>query len=400
MMKVCMLVHQYYYRDPRVQRYAEALAAAAAEVDVLSLRSPEQSDSQPKKGIRVVTIPLGRGYKAQSSYLREYLLSFVLFTLWLIRLHLRNRYDVIHVHNMPDFLVFATLLPRLLGARVILDIHDPMPEVYASKYAQRSDSLAVWLMRQQERWSTWFADTVITANANFRACLIERGTPAHKITVVNNIADPRIFDRHRHQHLRQQRRDCFTVIYPGTIAPRYGLDVAIRALPLLINDIPHICMLFIGTSVDYVDELKHLAEQLGVANYVQFRPAVPVHEVPVHMIQADVGMYPARTDGHMNIATPTKVLEYAAMGIPIVASRLKVLEDMFPQDALLFFEPGNERQFAQYILELYHDPARSRELVQQADDTFLRRYTWSAECHKYFAVLQNLVPHYPAPMQL
>ncbi|NJL35241.1 MAG: glycosyltransferase family 4 protein [Chloroflexaceae bacterium] len=113
---------------------------------------------------------------------------------------------------------------------------------------------------------------MITANSNFRENLIKRGIPADKITVVNNVADPRIFNRSAYEHLRQRTDDRFTLIYPGTIAHRYGLDVAIRALPLLVKQMPHIRLLIIGTRVAYVDELAALAEQLGVAAYVGVSP--------------------------------------------------------------------------------------------------------------------------------
>jgi glycosyltransferase involved in cell wall biosynthesis len=386
-----MVVHQYYYRDPRVQRYAEALADANVAVDVLALRSPDQPTEARDDGIRVFTIPLGRGYKKRFSYLVEYILGFLLFAIWLVRLHMQNHYQIIHVHNMPDFLVFAAAIPRLFGARVVLDIHDPMPEVYASKYGIKNNSLMMHLLRWQERMSAAFADAVITANHNFREHLMQRGVPAGKITVVNNVADAYIFNRQAYERLRHRTNETFTLIYPGTIARRYGLDLAIRALPLLVEHIPHIRLKIMGTYVDYVDELRQLAEHLGVVAHVEFHRAVPVHDVPAHMIQADVGMYLAYADIHMNTATPTKVLEFAAMGIPVVASRLAVLEDLFSDAAMLFFEPGNVEAFACQVRALYDSPARRAELVRHSDEEYVSRYTWAAERRTYFGVLNSLL---------
>jgi glycosyltransferase involved in cell wall biosynthesis len=391
MIKVCMIVHHYYFRDARVRHYAEALADAGVQVDVLCLRHQNQSPTERRDGVRVVTIPLGRGYRGHGSYLLEYGVAFILFAAQLLALYIKHRYQVIHVHNMPDFLVFTAFIPRIFGARLILDIHDPMPEFYMSKFQCQMNSAMVRLMRVQEKLSTMFVHTIITANSNFKDNLVKRGIPADKITVVNNIPDPRVFNRDGHERERHSKGDRFTLIYPGTIAPRYGLEVAIRALPLLITRIPQIRLLIIGAQVKHTHELATLAEQLGVSSFVEFKPLVPIDEIPRYIIQADVGIYPAFPDFHMDIATPWKVLEYAVMGIPIIASKLKVLEDLFADAAVMFFEPGNVDQFACCVLELFESPARRDELVRNADSIFVRIHSWNSERRMYFDLLNRLL---------
>jgi len=292
---------------------------------------------------------------------------------------------------MPDFLVFTALIPRIFGAKLILDIHDPMPEFYMSKYKSQTNSTAVRLVRGQEKLSSMLAHAVITANSNFSDNLVKRGMPADKITVVNNVPDPKVFNRSGYRKECRSKSKHFTLIYPGTIAPRYGLDVAIRALPQLITRIPQLRLVIIGSQVEHVNELATLAEQLGVSSFIQFKPIIPVDEVPRHIVQADVGIYPALPDPHMNIATPAKVLEYAVMGIPIIASRLKVLEDLFTDSALMFFDLGNADQFARCVLELFESPARRDELVQNADSIFVRTHSWSDERQAYFNVLNRLL---------
>jgi glycosyltransferase involved in cell wall biosynthesis len=385
-----MVVHQDYYLDARVIRYAEALAEANIEVDVLALSGSTRSKAQLTRGIRVHAIPLKRAYKHRQSYLVEYAVAFVLFSLWLLPLYLRRRHDVIHIHNMPDFLIFTALIPRILGARLILDIHDPMPEVYISKFGSKRDSAAVRFMKAQERYATQTAHVVITANTGFRSMLIRRGVPAHKITVVNNVADPRIFDRSRYPKPTDRADERFVLLYPGTIAPRYGLDVAIRALPELSKQIPHLLLRVIGKHTDHVDELKQLATQLNVSAWVEFRPAIPLHQVPLEMLRAHIGIYSAHSDVHMAVATPSKVLEYAAMGLPVVASQLPVLTEMFSPQAICYFESGNVAQFQDRILELYQNPHRRSELVQAADREYVQKYTWEAERSRYLTVIDEL----------
>jgi len=372
--RVCMVLHQDYYRDSRVRRYAEALARTGAQVDVLCLRDTRQLAHPQTPGIRVYAIPLSRGYRTLANYFLEYGKAFVLFSIWLLGLHLRN-----------------ALLPKILGAKLILDIHDPMPEFYMSKYERQPDSLLVKLLRFQERISSRFAHALITANPNFRRNLIQRGIPAGKITVVNNVADPEIFDRGKYRGGQGKRNGGFTLIYPGTIAPRYGLAVAIRALPRLVGEIPGLALVIMGTRTQHVDELSALAEQLGVASHVCFKPAMPVEQVPEELVQADVGVYLALPDAHMSIAMPSKVLEYVAMGLPIIASRLKVLEDSFADAAIRFFEPGNVDEFARGVLELYRDPTRRETLVNAADRVYLQAHAWTSERDRYFTLLHRLL---------
>lgn len=386
-----MIVHQYYYRDTRVRRYADALADAGAQVDVICVRPPSQLSMNHNSNVRVFTIPLGRGYGSRGSYLLEYGLAFLLFTAWLLALHMKHRYQVIHIHNMPDFLIFTALVPRLMGAKLILDIHDPMPELYMSKYRQSPTGIMVRLMQLQEKASTMFAHALITVNSSVKESLVERSIPGDKITVVSNLPDRRVFDRARYRKERRTQNEYFTLLYPGTIAPRYGLDVAIRALPSLVERIPRLRLVIIGPQVEYVNELAALAERLGVSTFVQFKPAIPVDQVPRQIIRADVGIYMALPDPYIRLVTPTKVMEYVVMGIPVIASRLKVLEELFTGSALMFFEPGDEEQFASCVFDLYEDPLRRDELVNNADDRFVRTHTWDNERRKYFDLLSRVL---------
>lgn len=391
MLKVCMVVHQNYYQDGRVRRYVDALLEAGVSVDVLCLRGPQVGPQQETANLRVHPLPMAKGSgNSRGGYLLEYLRAMVLFFFWLTALYVRRRHHVIHVHNMPDFLVFTALIPRLFGARVVLDVHDPMPEFYMSKYDDpQPDRLMVRIMRFQERLSARFSSAVIAANPNFKHNLIQRGIPAAKITVVSNMPDTALFNRDKYHDVQRTEED-FRLIYTGTLAPRYGLDVPIRAVPLLVEKIPSLRLLYIGPASDYRDELVRLVEQMGIGQYVEFRPVMPIHEIPGQMAQADLGLYPALPDPHMEIATPSKVLEYAVMGLPVVASRIKVLESLFGDEAIMFFKPGDIDDFAACVLQLYEQPARRAELVQHADRVFVNAHRWIDHKNRYLGLLKQL----------
>jgi glycosyltransferase involved in cell wall biosynthesis len=393
MLKVCMIVHNYYHDDGRVRSYVESLSDAGHRVDVLCLKGKKRASVKDQAGLRIFSIPLSRFDKNYGNYFYEYGLAFALYSAWLLALFIKNRYHVIHVHNMPDFLVFTALIPKLFGAKIILDIHDPMPEFYASKYQSKRKGLGVQLMLLQERISAAFADQLITANSTFRNNLVKRGIRANKLTVINNIPDPKIFNRDNVPERKLVKNNHFRMIYPGTVAPRYGLDTAIRAMTFLVKKIDHPSLVIIGsqTKDKYVIKLTALAEKLGVSNSVHFIPTVPLGEIPSHIFQADVGIYLALPDPHMNIAIPTKVVEYAFMGLPIVATRLKVLEELLTDSAALLFEAGNYEQFADCILELYNNPLRRKELVRNADRVLVSKHNWKHEQKVYFKLLNRLI---------
>lgn len=394
-LKICMIVHKNYYQDPRVRRYVESLLAAGAQIDVICLSDHGLPAAGSQERLRVYAIPVHHADRSQSRYILEYIYAFFLFFFKLSILHIRNNYHLIHIHNMPDFLVFSALLPKMMGAKLILDIHDPMPEVFISKYGEHPEKLIFKLVSIQEKISCLFASAIITVNIKCKSNLVKRGIPADKITIIHNYPDPAIFNRSAYPDQPPHPRDVFTLIYPGTVAPRYGLDTVIRALPEIRSAIPGIRIQIIGMKDGYGSELQQLADNLGVASNIQFQPMVPPDQIPGLLLAADAGIYPALKDIHMNVATPTKVLEYAAMGIPIVSSRLSMVEEIFGETAVLFFEPGNEEQFARCIIRLYQDPEIGKELVRNMDQIFVKKHSWQNEFTSYFQLLCRLLPGLP-----
>jgi glycosyltransferase involved in cell wall biosynthesis len=117
---------------------------------------------------------------------------------------------------------------------------------------------------------------------------------------------------------------------------------------------------------------------------------MPIHEIPGQMAQADLGIYPALPDPHMDIATPSKVLEFAVMGLPVVASRIKVLEGLFGDDAIMFFTPGDASDFADCVLQLHANSARRTELVRNADRVFVHVHRWIDEEDRYLRLLGDI----------
>lgn len=389
-MRVCMVVHQNYFDDARVRRYCETLAEGGAQVDVLCVPDPARKNVKAPDNIRVYTIPVRKDYPTQGAFLLGYIHAFFLYFFKLTALHIKHRYAAIHIHNMPDFLVFTALIPRILGTPVILDIHDIMPEFYVSKFGIQPDHFMVKVIRFQERLSTMFANAVITACRGFQRKLVKRGLTEEKLLVIYNTPNTDFFNREKYKEIRSVKRSRYTLIFPGTQAPRYGLDIPIRAIPELARHINNVHLQIIGWQNDYTRELQDLAETLNVKDRVEFIPAVPVDKVPELLSGADLGIYPAVRDQYMDVAVPEKVFEYSLMRLPIVATRLTVLEEMFSDKAILYFESGNVEEFTARVLDIYNNPDLAENLMAQADLEYGQEFSWTKSRSEYLRLLDRL----------
>jgi hypothetical protein len=173
--RVCMLAYTFYESDNRVRRYAETLARQGCQVDAIALRKDGQPRYGSLNGVRICRIQNRvRNEKSKFSYLYRLLLFFINSALFISRQHMQRRYDLIHVHSIPDFEVFATFFAKMTGARIILDIHDIVPEFYASKFKVGKGSTVFKSLALIEKASIAFSDHVIIANHIWEKTLTAR----------------------------------------------------------------------------------------------------------------------------------------------------------------------------------------------------------------------------------
>lgn len=387
----CMVVHAFYpVREPRVEREAKALVARGFEVDVICLRADGEAPRATQEGVTIYRLPVKRHRGCGAGMqLLEYLSFFVLAFAKLAVLHARRGYAVVQIHNLPDFLVFAGLIPKLAGARVILDIHDVMPEFYASRFKRALHSWPVRLVRWQEQLACRFADHVITVTEVWQTALIERGLPAHKVSVVMNIADDQVFRWVQPSALPARQEDTFRLIYHGTITERYGVDLAIRAVDLVRQTVPQVQLLIHGVG-EFRDTVIRLTQELGLEQHVHFSTDfIPTPELPMFIRQADVGLVPYRRDVFTDGILPTKLLEYVAVGVPVIAADTAAIARYFDRSMVQFFAPGDYRDLARAILLLHADRERRVALAARAL-TFNQRYNWPGQAAGYVRLIEQL----------
>ena len=387
----CMIVHAYYpLGETRVEREARALVRGGYAVDVICLRAPGEQSVERDDGITIHRLPVGRHKgRGPGVQLLEYLAFFILAMARLTRLHLRASYGVVQAHNLPDFLVFAALPARLMGARVILDIHDLMPEFYAARFGTSLDAWPVRLVRLQERLSCRFANHVITVSEHWRQTLIRRGVSPDGCSVVMNVADDAIFFPPAEPRPLLHNPDGLRLIYHGSLARHYGLDLAIQAVGRVRPDIPGIHLTLLGDG-DYVPELRQLIDELGLAAHVELINELrPAGELPAIIGAADLGIAPYRNDTFTDGLLPTKLMEYAALGMAAVAARTTAIENTFGGTMAAFFEPGDVDDLARCLRSLHSHPERLAEL-RAGSALFNERYNWPRIAASYVATVDRL----------
>jgi glycosyltransferase involved in cell wall biosynthesis len=352
--RIAMIGYTFYELDARVKRAADALVESGHHVELFvadhaGLRAPNSA---------LLTIHRLRMRKQRSAVIR-YAYEYGFFCAWAFVLisffHVRRRYDVVYAHNMPNFLVFAGCLPKIGGAKIVLDVHDPAPELLSSI---RGRDLPGWmrsLATAEERVSMSFSDALITVNESMRRRV--SAMSGRPVTVVMNLPDPAVFGA-REEPRRREGQDF--LVYSGAIAHRNGPDLIIEALSLLDDEFPDLRLRIIGNG-SALESLVRMAGDLGVADRVDFLDWVPNHEIPGLVSGAAAGVSAHREDTFGSLVFSMKVAEYAALGLPVACSGITTMRHYFDDDELMFFEPGNARDLARAIRDLLTDPGAAEE---------------------------------------
>ncbi|MDH3198211.1 MAG: glycosyltransferase family 4 protein [Candidatus Krumholzibacteria bacterium] len=395
---VCIVRHSFYPFELNVKREAEALLEDGFSVHVVCLRGEGEAAREVVDGVEVHRMPVGHRRGKISRYLIEYNAFYALAKLRLIALHLRHRFRAIQVNTMPDYLVFSTLLPRLLGAKIVLHMHEPMPELFATMFPPRKARLLLPLIRLSERLSLRYAHGALTVTREMRDNFGLRGADVNKITVIVNVPDDRSFrlDRYEEAHARlaarkreERRRGAFRVLTHGAVEERYGQDLVVRAVAQLRKEIPGIEFRFMGGG-SHVDEVVRLARELGVEDRVHFLGFVPFETMVEEILAADVTVVPMKANPYSVLVHTNKMYEYVALQRPVVASRLASVASYFPDDSLVYFTPGDAADLARAIRHVYAHPEETAARIDAATAVY-ETYRWSRERKKYLGVYHALL---------
>jgi glycosyltransferase involved in cell wall biosynthesis len=389
--RVAVVLYSYYLTDPRPQRETEALAEAGMEADVICLRHDSREPAFERvNGVNIHRVALTRQRGGRGGYILRYgyffLCAFWRLAVW----SLRGNLKLVHVHNMPDFLVFSALVPRLLGAKIILDLHDPMPELYSGIYPARKKHFMYRLLCRIERWSIAFADKVLTPNVAFKDLFASRDEAADKVEIVMNSPRPTVFDADKYQNTARAPGRSFTLMYHGLLVERHGLDLAIDAMARLNGDAPGLKLEIYGDRTDYVERIMHQVDERNIQEFVHFHGYKSQTEIAQAIVGIDLGVIPNRLNDFTNINFPTRIFEYLAMNKPVMVPRTKGVTDYFGEDEILFFQPGDVDDLAEKLVWAYSHPSELQAMMERGREVY-RRNSWALQERRLIDVADSLL---------
>jgi glycosyltransferase involved in cell wall biosynthesis len=387
-----MVVHgPYPVGEPRVAREAAAAAELGYEVDVVSMRRDGEAARERVDGVSVIRLPVahrrGTGF---ARVLAEYLLFTAAAAAVVAARAARRRYDVVHVHNPPDFLVVAALVPRLLGSRVVFDVHDRSPDMFAMRFPGAAGGAASAILERFERLATRVADAVVTVHEPYRRELVSRGTPPGKVTVIMNSLDERLLPVPAQLPVAPAPGE-LRVVYHGTVTPPYGVHLLVDAVAEIAARGVDVRAEIIGEG-DSVGELERRVAGLGVADRIVLDGRHLPHRAVLERVRgASVGVVPNLPTPLNRFALSSKLFEYVVLGVPVVSAALPTICEHFDDSEVLFFRPGDARSLAAALLETAADPAAAATRARNARRRYAE-YSWEVNSGRYRRLLAQLDP--------
>ncbi len=384
---VLMIAYTNYQTDPRVIRAAEAAVSGGFSVDFIALKREGEPSQEIIRGVNVIHLNQlryrgGGMLKYMLSYLEFFFRCFFVTS----RLHFKKRYKVVHVNNMPDFFVFCALIPKLMGSKILLDIHDPVPNTFASKFKSGERSVLYKLLLWQELVSAYFADKILTVHDPVKDYVLvkQHGLAPEDILVVANFADDELFKLRKLPPKSKPLR----LVFHGTILERYGLRTAMTALSQVRHK-DRISVKIIGEG-DFSAQLKELIKTLGLEKIVDFDNRMyPLHEIPRMLEGCNLGLVPLEISSITEYALPLKLLEYLSLGMPSITVRNTAIGYYFGDEDCLYFDPKDPASLRDILDRLLENPDLLTAYQQRA--TILReKFLWRHEKRKYIDLLLTL----------
>lgn len=383
---LCMVVHgPYPIGEPRVARQARAAFEAGFDVDVVATRRDGEPPTEVVDGVRVFRLPVEhRRGGGVFQVLREYLGFTALATFHVARLSADRRYSVVQIHNPPDFLIAAAIFPKLQGARIVFDVHDLSPDLFASRFEGRRggavlDAALCWT----ERLATRLADAVITVHEPYRQVLSARSVSASKVTVVMNSLDESLLPQ---APARREGSD-FRVFYHGTVTAWYGLELLVDAFASILTARPH-ARLEIQGEGDAITAVRDRAEALSISSHVSAPGSyLPQADVLALAQGAGVGVIPNLPTRLNRYALSSKLFEYVALGIPVVSADLPTIRAHFDDSEIRYFRAGDAESLAEALLDVARYPHDAAERVAAARARY-QEYRWPGNAARYLALLE------------
>ena len=382
-----MVHYSDFVVDSRIQRQARALAERGDHVHCVCLNDDEEIEVGAGK-IVLHRAAAGKPRGGTRAYLEGNLRFLAGATRKLSQLDRGQRFDLVEIHNMTDALVFAAWRPKLRGVPIVLNFHDTFPELFSTLFERAPNHPLVRLVRLEERISAALADGHVFVTDEARELLRARGVSTERSQVVMNTPDERVFGERRIPLLPPSQGE-LRVVYHGGLADRFGVESLVRAVALLRERGEPIELDVYGSDAEAARTLTAAATELAPTGVRIAPQPTPVEEIPQRLAAAHLGVVPTLRDDFTELLLPVKLLEYVHMGMPVVASRLPVIERYFGDDVLLA-EPGDAASIAAAIEGVRGDPLAAQARAERASRR-LAKIEWRRQREGYLDLVDGLV---------
>jgi glycosyltransferase involved in cell wall biosynthesis len=390
---VGLVVLSSYPHDPRPRRMADAMVQQGMAVDYICQADGNAPRRERHNGIEVFRIPIEHRRASKLAYAYEYSACILASAAILLRRSLRHRYDLIYINNMPDVLVTSALLPKMLGAKVILDLHDPMPELMTTIFGVAPNSSTIRTIKWFEKWSMARAHQVLTVNIACQKIFAARSCPLKKIGVVMNSPDEKIFPFKPARSWPIYKPGLgrpFIVMYHGSLVERNGVDLAVAAIAKLRESMPHVQLHIYGKTTPFLEQVMQTVRENGLEQNVLALGRRSLEGIVEAIRNCDLGVIPNQRNTFTDINTPTRIFEYLALGKPVVAPCTRGITDYFDNDSLLFFDSGNADDLAAQIKFAATNPTRMADIAERGQNVY-DEHRWERERENMINLVSNLL---------
>lgn len=388
-MRVLMIAQSSYSYDARIIRLSSALIEKNIDVDLICLRYKDQPKYEVLNGVNI--------HRIIKNFHQDSIFSYIFFSIVFvfralfksISLSSKNKHDLVHVHNMPDYLVFSAAYHKLKGIPVILDIHDITVELFKEKWSRKKFAYFESVLKFSERLSCNFADHVLTVTKECVDILVNRDIKSEKITLIMNSADENVFTNDTSRFKRHHNKG-FKLLYHGTIAKRFGIHYFIKAMPEILKIVPDAEYHLYGSfNNEYSNELNKMIIELGLAGNIIFSNPIPYAELNEMIKDYDLGVVTYEQTEYMNLAMPTKAGEYALSGLPFIISELNSLRSIFREESVCYVNPEDSGMIANEVIKLFRNPSKRSDMATKAYEDMLN-ISWDVVREKYLSLIKKL----------
>lgn len=381
---ILFILNKNITEEPRGFRQIKILSENDYVIDVICPNKKNSKDINIKN-TTFYYAPSSRSRTGGLNYFFEFVVYFFYCIYKSLILDIRKKYFIVQIMVMPEFMMFSAFVPRLRGAKIIMDWMDPLYEVFISRKDIKKNKFVLFILNNIEKLAVKFSHKVLVPNRGFIKAFNERNIDTSHFFVIPNSADEEFFIIKKDIKKNNQY---FQIIYHGVAVNYNGLKITIDAFLEAMKKLPSLKLMIVGDGPE-IDYARKVKLSYNLKKEIQIIGRVPINKLHKYLMQADAGIVSNLNTPFTNINLPTRIMELISMKIPVISSKLSGICDYFNKDALMFFEPGNYKELADCILELANSTEKRNRLVNNANEQY-REIDWLTTKNKYMQIIQQL----------